>query len=123
MASFIALWCLQVPWRIRVKLHLLHRTPAGRLLIESDYIRNYLAQLSMDKGIKFDDPSSKSEIPKFIQDYDVDTSNLALALADFQTLNEFFFRKVTPSSRPVWRSWCDVLLQNFSANLLQFVLQ
>lgn len=44
---------------------------------------------------------SKSKIPPFINNYQIDTSEFLDSPSSFQSFNDFFIRKLKPSSRPI----------------------
>ncbi|AOA63889.1 Phosphatidylserine decarboxylase [Komagataella phaffii] len=63
-------------------------------------IKTLLRKLSIRQGIKFDSPSSVSQIPSFIKFHKLDVDDCLLQLDEYKTFNEFFYRKLKPGSRP-----------------------
>eukprot|EP01090_Pellita_catalonica_P011762 TRINITY_DN2399_c0_g1_i2.p1 TRINITY_DN2399_c0_g1~~TRINITY_DN2399_c0_g1_i2.p1 ORF type:complete len:381 (+),score=54.47 TRINITY_DN2399_c0_g1_i2:902-2044(+) len=60
-----------------------------------------MRKLSVNQGIKFDDPASKSDILPFIKYYGIDTSEMLEDPASFTCFNEFFYRKLRIGARPL----------------------
>ncbi|MBT8044509.1 MAG: phosphatidylserine decarboxylase [Verrucomicrobiae bacterium] len=52
-------------------------------------------------GKRMDQPSTSAKVQPFITDYDLDSSEFVDAPDSFATFNEFFYRKLKPSARPV----------------------
>ena len=84
-----------------LRLSFLHANALGRLIAVSQRMRTYLATQTKSKAELYDDPESKTQIARFISNYGIDTTDVLLPLEEFATLNEFFFRKLTPASRPI----------------------
>lgn len=59
-----------------------------------------LRSLSQKQGVKYDDPASRAEIPKFIAFHQLDVSEVFSPIESFKNFNEFFFRKLKPGARP-----------------------
>ena len=72
--------------------------PLGRLALHAIIKR---AAFSRWYGWRMDRPASQSKIRPFIQEYAVDVREFADAPVSFRTFNEFFYRKLRPSARPV----------------------
>jgi len=51
--------------------------------------------------VRYDAPSSAADIPGFIKDYGVDTSECD-PVESFKTLNDFFSRRLKPGARPMY---------------------
>jgi phosphatidylserine decarboxylase len=56
--------------------------------------------LSFKQGVKYDDPASKAEIPKFIAFHQLDMTEVLHPLESFKNFNEFFYRALKPDARP-----------------------
>ncbi|QDV13509.1 Phosphatidylserine decarboxylase proenzyme [Rosistilla oblonga] len=52
-------------------------------------------------GWRMDRPATRQKIPAFIQDYQLDASEFARDVDEFANFNEFFFRELKPSARPI----------------------
>ncbi len=72
--------------------------PLGKLALHSMIKR---AAFSRWYGKRMDTPSSKSKIEPFIGDYDLDVSEFADSTESFSSFNEFFYRKLKKSARPI----------------------
>lgn len=90
------------------------------LIILHSPARRLLKSLSIKQGVKYDDPASAAEIPAFIQFHNLDVNEILDPIDSFstcslllplfcanaitlspETFNEFFYRKLKPSARPV----------------------
>jgi phosphatidylserine decarboxylase len=56
--------------------------------------------MSIKQGRRFDDPLSKRDIRAFIKFHQLDMSEALEPIENFNTFNEFFYRKLKPGSRP-----------------------
>ncbi|TQS35373.1 hypothetical protein Golomagni_04208 [Golovinomyces magnicellulatus] len=63
-------------------------------------VRKLLRSLSQKQGIKYDDPASRSDIPKFIAFHQLDMSEVLTPVESFKNFNEFFYRKLKNGARP-----------------------
>jgi phosphatidylserine decarboxylase len=52
-------------------------------------------------GSRMDAAASREKVAPFIQQYGIDVSELADAPESYRTFNEFFYRKLKPSARPI----------------------
>lgn len=53
------------------------------------------------KGKRYNNPDSKKEIAKFIDYHNLNKDEMLEPLDHFKNFNEFFFRKLKPSARPI----------------------
>lgn len=72
--------------------------PLGRLSVAVAVKRLWFSRWY---GWRMDRPVSQARVAPFIQDYAVDVSEFAEAQSDYRTFNEFFYRKLKPSARPI----------------------
>lgn len=79
-------------------LHFTYGNPLGRLALHAIIKR---AAFSHWYGWRMDRPSSRAKIRPFIREYAVDVREFVDAPISFRTFNEFFYRKLRPSARPV----------------------
>ena len=70
----------------------------GRLAVHALVKR---AAFSRWYGRRMDHPASRAKVLPFISRYGVDTREFAQPPESFNTFNEFFFRKLKPSARPI----------------------
>lgn len=85
---------------VRLGIRLLYKGLKSREM-EKKRIKKLLKGLSVKQGVKYDDPASKSEIPKFISFHQLDLSEVLHPLDWFKSFNEFFYRELKPDARPV----------------------
>jgi len=52
-------------------------------------------------GSRMDVPASREKVAPFIQQYGIDVAELAGEPESYRTFNEFFYRKLKPSARPI----------------------
>jgi phosphatidylserine decarboxylase len=84
---------------VRLGIRLLYKGLKSREM-ERKRIRKLLKGLSIKQGIKYDDPASRHEIPKFIAFHQLDLTEVAKPLEEYKTFNEFFYRALKPGARP-----------------------
>ncbi|KAF4622347.1 hypothetical protein D9613_009567 [Agrocybe pediades] len=84
---------------VRLGIRLLYKGASSRM--EGGRARKLLKSLSIKQGIKYDDPESAKEIPAFIQFHGLKVDEILDPLDSFKTFNQFFYRKLKPSARPV----------------------
>ncbi len=72
--------------------------PLGRLTVKLAVKRIWFSRWY---GWRMDLPKSYEKVPKFIDDYNVDTSEFLEEATSFKTFNEFFYRKLKPKARPI----------------------
>lgn len=85
---------------VRLGIRLLYKGLKSRDM-EKKRIRKLLKGLSIKQGVKYDDPASKNEIPKFIAFHQLDLTEVKYPLDHFKTFNEFFYRELKEGARPV----------------------
>ncbi|KAH8801721.1 phosphatidylserine decarboxylase-like protein [Xylogone sp. PMI_703] len=84
---------------VRLGIRLLYKGLKSKDM-EAKKIRKLLRSLSIKQGIKYDDPASKAEIPKFINFHQLNLDEVKLPLEEFKNFNEFFYRELKPGARP-----------------------
>lgn len=73
-------------------------TVPGRIALATAIKRSWFSKWY---GWRMDQPSSKRKIKPFIDDYQVDPSEFVRSTDDFNTFNEFFYRRLKPEARPI----------------------
>ncbi|CAE7135514.1 unnamed protein product, partial [Rhizoctonia solani] len=63
--------------------------------------RKLLKSMSIKQGQKYDSPESAREIPAFIEFHNLNVDEIKDPLDSFKTFNEFFYRKLKETARPV----------------------
>eukprot|EP01119_Soliformovum_irregulare_P014974 TRINITY_DN4160_c0_g1_i1.p1 TRINITY_DN4160_c0_g1~~TRINITY_DN4160_c0_g1_i1.p1 ORF type:complete len:627 (+),score=184.66 TRINITY_DN4160_c0_g1_i1:166-1881(+) len=91
----------KIPDYIKVSMRLMYATGGGRLAVENSRVRNILKHLTEKQGKKFNAPASVKEIPHFVEYHHLDTNEMLNDLSEFKNFNEFFYRKLKPSARPL----------------------
>jgi len=79
-------------------LKFLYHTAFGKLALNVLVKRKLLSVLY---GGTKDKTSSVKAIPQFVKDMNIDMSEAVKSIEDYNTFNEFFYRKLKPSSRPI----------------------
>jgi phosphatidylserine decarboxylase len=72
--------------------------PLGRLSVAVAVKRLWFSKWY---GWRMDQSKSREKVAAFIRDYGVDVAEFAEAVESYQTFNEFFYRKLKPSARPI----------------------
>ncbi|KAK0469409.1 phosphatidylserine decarboxylase-domain-containing protein [Desarmillaria tabescens] len=84
---------------VRLGIRLLYKGAKGRM--EGNGARRLLKSLSIKQGIKYDAPESARDIPTFIEFHGLKVDEILDPLGSFKSFNEFFYRKLKPSARPI----------------------
>lgn len=84
---------------VRLGIRLLYKGMTSEM--EGPRARRLLKFLSIRQGMKYDSPESALDIPGFIDLYGLDVSEILEPLDSFKTFNQFFYRKLTPTARPL----------------------
>jgi len=92
----------KIPNYIQVSLRVMYSTSAGRTAVGNSKVKKLMKYLTSKTGRKYDNPDSVKEIPNFIKFHDLNTAEILDPITSFKNFNEFFFRKLKPSARPVF---------------------
>ncbi|KAG0700175.1 phosphatidylserine decarboxylase-domain-containing protein [Suillus ampliporus] len=84
---------------VRLGIRLLYKGARGRM--EGARARRLLKSLSIKQGAKYDSPESARDIPSFIEFHGLKVDEILEPISSFKTFNDFFYRKLKPSARPV----------------------
>ncbi|KAH6889598.1 phosphatidylserine decarboxylase-domain-containing protein [Coprinopsis sp. MPI-PUGE-AT-0042] len=84
---------------VRLGIRLLYKGAKSQM--EGARARKLLKSLSIKQGVKYDSALSAAEIPGFIEFHNLDLNEILDPLDSFKTFNEFFYRKLKKSARPV----------------------
>lgn len=84
---------------IRLGIRLLYKGARGRM--EGARARRLLKSLSIKQGAKYDSPESARDILNFIEFHELKVDEILEPISSFKTFNEFFYRKLKPSARPI----------------------
>ncbi|KAF8525860.1 phosphatidylserine decarboxylase-domain-containing protein [Hysterangium stoloniferum] len=84
---------------VRLGIRLLYKGAKSRM--EGARARRLLKNMSIKQGLKFDSPDSAREIPTFIEFHKLNVDEIRDPISSFKTFNEFFYRKLKESARPV----------------------
>ncbi|MFM7101363.1 MAG: phosphatidylserine decarboxylase, partial [Verrucomicrobiota bacterium] len=79
-------------------LRWVYGNPLGRLALHALVKR---ALFSRWYGWRMDRPASRARVAPFIREYGLDIAEFADPPESFRTFNEFFYRRLKPSARPV----------------------
>ncbi|KAG8776582.1 hypothetical protein FRC12_000836 [Ceratobasidium sp. 428] len=84
---------------VRIGIRLLYKGASSRM--EGGRARKLLKSMSIKQGQKYDSPESAREIPAFIAFHNLDVEEIKDPLDSFKNFNEFFYRKLKETARPV----------------------
>jgi len=82
-------------------MRVMYSTREGKFAVDSLHINSLLKHLTEQQGKKFNNPASKKEIEHFIQFHNLNKEEILDSLDSFKNFNEFFYRKLKPSARPI----------------------
>ncbi|CAE6479203.1 unnamed protein product [Rhizoctonia solani] len=84
---------------VRIGIRLLYKGASSRM--EGGRARKLLKSMSIKQGQKYDSPESAREIPAFIEFHNLNVDEIKDPLDSFKSFNEFFYRKLKETARPV----------------------
>ncbi|KAG8730844.1 hypothetical protein FRC11_005658 [Ceratobasidium sp. 423] len=84
---------------VRIGIRLLYKGASSRM--EGGRARKLLKSMSVKQGQKYDSPESAREISAFIEFHNLDVEEIKDPLDSFKSFNEFFYRKLKETARPV----------------------
>ncbi|KAJ6452244.1 phosphatidylserine decarboxylase-domain-containing protein [Mycena sanguinolenta] len=84
---------------VRLGIRLLYKGMKSRM--EGGRARRLLKSMSIKQGIKYDSPESARDIPTFIEFHGLNVDEILDPLESYKTFNQFFYRKLKPTARPV----------------------
>lgn len=84
---------------VRLGIRLLYKGARGRM--EGARARRLLKSLTIKQGMKYDSPESIRDIHPFIDFHKLDVREILEPVESFKTFNEFFYRKLKPTARPL----------------------
>ncbi|KAF7361137.1 Phosphatidylserine decarboxylase proenzyme 2 [Mycena sanguinolenta] len=84
---------------VRLGIRLLYKGMKSRM--EGGRARRLLKSMSIKQGIKYDSPESARDIPTFIEFHGLNVDEILDPLDSYKTFNQFFYRKLKPTARPV----------------------
>lgn len=76
----------------------LYQSGLGRLSLQLLIKRKLITELY---GRRMNHPNSKKQIPTFIEEFGIDMQEARLNLEDYNSFNEFFYRKLKKEARPI----------------------
>ncbi|CEL55676.1 phosphatidylserine decarboxylase [Rhizoctonia solani AG-1 IB] len=84
---------------VRIGIRLLYKGASSRM--EGGRARKLLKSMSIKQGQKYDSPESAREIQAFIEFHNLNLEEIKDPLDSFKSFNEFFYRKLKETARPV----------------------
>ncbi|KAJ7198252.1 phosphatidylserine decarboxylase-domain-containing protein [Mycena pura] len=84
---------------VRLGIRLLYKGMNSRM--EGGRARRLLKSMSIKQGRKYDSPESADEISTFIEFHKLNVEEILDPLDSFKTFNQFFYRKLKPTARPI----------------------
>ena len=92
----------QMPTYHRYAMRLLFRGSVQRELLQTNAMRKFFNRETLRLGKAFDEPKSRKHIAAFVKMYQIDLEELLQPnVARYFTFNEFFYRQLKPSARPI----------------------
>ncbi|ORZ31413.1 phosphatidylserine decarboxylase-domain-containing protein [Catenaria anguillulae PL171] len=108
----------KIPTFVRLGIRMLYRASATP--VNTPRVKAMLEKMSVKQGIKYTDPKSKAEIPKFIKYHSLNTDEILEPLDSFPNFNEFFYRKLKPDARPLASPHPEVAVSAADCRLMAF---
>lgn len=90
-----------IPPSVRTALRALYQSRFGRKAASTRRVQGLLKRMTEQYGERFSSPASTAQIEKFVRVFNIDMSEVAEPLHRFKTFNDFFYRHLKPSARPI----------------------
>jgi len=91
----------RIPDFVRISMRLMYGSKEGRFAVDHMHIKKILSGLTNEQGKKYDHPHSKKQIEPFIHFHQLNIQEILDPLESFQNFNQFFYRKLKASARPI----------------------
>ena len=92
----------QMPSYHKYGMRLLFRGSLQRSIMDRKAIKKFFAHETIRLGKAFNDPKSCKHIPTFVKTYQINLNELLKPnIEDYETLNEFFYRKLKSNARTI----------------------
>lgn len=86
---------------INLGMRLLYQSAFGAMLRKTQKTKDMILKMSMDQGVKYNRPESKDKIQGFVDTFHINMEEAAQQVTEYETFNQFFYRKLKPSARPI----------------------
>lgn len=87
----------EMPPMVRAAIRSMYKHRAARLLL----LHSQLESITLAYGTKYSSSESIAEIGPFVERYRIDMGESRLQISDFKSFNEFFYRQLKPTARPI----------------------
>jgi len=94
----------KIPDYIRVTMRLMYQTGGGKFVVDRLHVTKILKHLTDQQGHRYNSANSKKEIEHFIQYHNLNREEILDPVPSFKNFNEFFYRKLKTSARPIAQS-------------------
>jgi len=91
----------KIPDYIKLSLRLMYSTGGGKFAVDHMQIKKVLRHLTEKQGVKYSNPVSVKEIDPFLKFHGLNVDEILDPLDSFKNFNEFFYRKLKSSARPI----------------------
>ncbi|EGC36631.1 hypothetical protein DICPUDRAFT_77743 [Dictyostelium purpureum] len=91
----------KIPHYIEVSLRIMYSTSTGRTAIGNSQVKRLMRYLTNKTGRKYESLESVKEIAPFIKFHNLNTDEILDPINSFINFNQFFYRKLKPSARPI----------------------
>ena len=112
----------QMPSYHKYGMRLLFSGPVQREILHTRAITSFFKRETLRLGQAFNDPKSRKHIPSFVKMYQINLGELLHPdISDYNTFNEFFYRKLKVGARPIAnRDDPDTIVSAADCRLLVF---
>eukprot|EP00002_Diphylleia_rotans_P040844 TRINITY_DN9798_c0_g2_i4.p1 TRINITY_DN9798_c0_g2~~TRINITY_DN9798_c0_g2_i4.p1 ORF type:complete len:435 (+),score=77.62 TRINITY_DN9798_c0_g2_i4:146-1450(+) len=90
-----------IPTYIKLSMRIMYSNLLGKLRTDAKRVQKLLAHMTRNLGRKYDSPKSKKQIQPFIRYHKLDMDEVLEPVESFQNFNQFFYRKLKPTARPL----------------------
>lgn len=90
----------RIPNYIKIAMRVMY-TGSAKFAVDSASIKKFLRSMSIKQGKKYVSPVSIKDIEPFVNFHQLNRDEMLDSMDTFTNFNEFFYRKLKPSARPI----------------------
>jgi phosphatidylserine decarboxylase len=90
----------KIPNFIKVAMRLMY-SHGAKFAVDTNRVKKILHSMSVKQGKKYSNPASVKDIDHFIEFHNLNREEMLDPAESFANFNEFFYRKLKPSARPI----------------------
>jgi phosphatidylserine decarboxylase len=90
----------KIPNYIKIAMRIMY-TGSAKFAVDSKQVKKIMKSMTIKQGKKYNNPASIKDIEPFIEFHQLSRAEMLETIDAYTNFNEFFYRKLKPSARPV----------------------